>query len=281
MPFSAPSRASGGRTLGLWPRAAASAPRAATDPLVIAHPVPALPCLAPCRIYGPSVCDQGIPRHCAQLYAATLSNPAGQPLAVHISLPDTIVRRELQDRLRWMGARCTADDEPADMYLANVHNVITKVRGGVRGEGSEAREERRGEIRKRIHWALAWIRELMRRTSPWPLSQAAREAGKPVVRPLWVNMCWQQFLDSKGVLVEVRQAKGVVAAQPAVRLWPAQRRLPPLPPLPQGDREYRLPPLAGCKIAFAMVGVTQRTREIMHDCAKQCGATILDDVDER
>jgi hypothetical protein len=64
-----------------------------------------------------------------QLYAATLSNPSGQPLAVHISLPDTIVRRELEDRLRWMGARCTADDEPADMYLANVHNVITKVRG--------------------------------------------------------------------------------------------------------------------------------------------------------
>lgn len=57
--------------------------------------------------------------------------------------------------------------------------------------------------------------------------------------------------------------------------------LRPLSSLFQGDREYRLPPLAGCKIAFAMVGVTQRTREIMHDCAKQCGATILDDVDEK
>lgn len=29
-----------------------------------------------------------------------------------------------------------------------------------------------------------------------------------------------------------------------------------------------------------MVGVTARTREIMQACAKQCGATVLDDVDE-
>jgi hypothetical protein len=39
--------------------------------------------------------------------------------------------------------------------------------------------------------------------APYCRTQAAREAGKPVVRPLWVSMCWQQFLDSKGVLVEV------------------------------------------------------------------------------
>lgn len=63
-----------------------------------------------------------------QLYAATLSNPAGAPLNVHLSLPEGIVRSEVVDRLQWMGAQVTSDEEPADMYLANAHNAITKVR---------------------------------------------------------------------------------------------------------------------------------------------------------
>lgn len=79
-------------------------------------------------IYGPAVCDHGLPTYRRQIYAATLSNPTGQPLSLYICLTEGVVREEIVDRLHWMGGVVEEDPEKADMYLANAHSELTKVR---------------------------------------------------------------------------------------------------------------------------------------------------------
>lgn len=84
------------------------------------------------RIYGPAVCDQGLPVDRRQIYAPTLSNPLGAPLAVHV-VADTceggVVHEDIVNRLSWMGAIVVEDPALADLFLANTHNHYTKVWG--------------------------------------------------------------------------------------------------------------------------------------------------------
>lgn len=48
----------------------------------------------------------------------------------------------------------------------------------------------------------------------------------------------------------------------------------------QGDRDYRLGALVGARIAFCLVGVSDRIRKSLLDCAQQCGAEVMPKIAE-